>query len=103
VDSGLKALDVPRLVRASDSIGLGGTVDPVESLLILLHKAVRPIACRYKEGNQTKNEFLGKDESLEIYHQVVSLLDRHYPKARPSEQSHPLGWVRKEQQLFGRG
>lgn len=37
MDSGLKALDVPRLVRASDSegdsIGLGESSDPVDSLI----------------------------------------------------------------------
>ena len=86
-----------------EETGLDGEQDPVESALVNLHKAIRPIACHYEEKRGYRHDSLSRGTTLEIYHTAINLLDRYYPTARKSEPEHPLGWVRKEKQLFGMG
>jgi len=66
VDTRAERVDVPRLVRASDSegdsIGLGGTVDPVQSFPNLLDKgAGEYFVIIYPNTNEFRLVTYGKD------------------------------------------
>ena len=100
-DSGCSA--PPCSASSTDQTGCDDRIDPVESALTKLHRSIRPVACSYKEKEDYEHETLGRGDALEIYYETINLLDRHYPTARKSKLEHPLGWVRKEKQLFGTG